>query len=67
MTSNSTCTTRFVRLPEVCRLIGLSRSQIYKMAKEATFPEPIRLSARAVAWNLSDVTRWMDDKAARSA
>lgn len=66
MTISTANTLRFVRRPEVSHLTGMSRSQIYKLAKDGTFPRPIRLAARTVAWSLSDVTRWMDDKVARS-
>lgn len=67
MTINAANTLRFLRRPEVSHLTGMSRSQIYKLAKDGSFPRPIQLSARAVAWNLSDVTRWMDDRVMRSA
>lgn len=66
MTINTTNINRFVRRPEVSHLTGLSRSQIYKLAKDGEFPLPIQLSARTVAWSLSDVTRWMDDRVART-
>ncbi|SHL89780.1 transcriptional regulator, AlpA family [Rhodanobacter sp. OK091] len=52
-------TTRFLRLPEVMCLIGLSRSQIYKMQGEGTFPRSIALSRRAVAWSDREVRQWM--------
>lgn len=66
MTINVASTLRFIRRPEVSHITGLSRSHIYKLAKDGDFPRPVRLSARSVAWSLSDVTRWMDDKVARS-
>ncbi|GAB2805137.1 helix-turn-helix transcriptional regulator [Dyella kyungheensis] len=57
---------RFIRMPELRHLIGLSRSQIYKMIKEGHFPSPIHLSEGTVAWCLPDVTDWMHAKITRA-
>lgn len=59
MTIEHALTTRLLRLPEVMHLIGLSRSQIYKMQGEGTFPLSIALSRRAVAWSDRQVREWM--------
>ena len=41
---------RILRRPEVEVRTGLSRSTIYAMMDEGTFPRPIRLGKRAVGW-----------------
>lgn len=46
---------RFLRLPEVKALTGMSRSTIYLYISEGRFPCPVRLGARMVAWPASDV------------
>jgi predicted DNA-binding transcriptional regulator AlpA len=38
---------RFIRLPEVKQLTGLSRSSLYRMCAEKKFPAPVPLSAAA--------------------
>jgi len=43
-------TTKFLKLPEVRIRTGKSRSSIYQGAKDGTFPKPIRIGPRAVAW-----------------
>ena len=43
-------TTRFLKLPEVQIRTGKSRSSIYQGTKDGTFPKPIRIGPRAVAW-----------------
>ncbi len=48
----------FLRRTEVERITGLSRSEIYRRIKDGTFPEPIQLGARAVAWSQSSIERW---------
>jgi len=48
----------FLRLPEVLKITGLSRSTLYRMVAEHTFPAPVKLSRRAVAWNQHPVRQW---------
>jgi prophage regulatory protein len=47
-----------LRVPEVVALCGLKKTSIYRGAREGTFPAPVRLSARCVAWRESDIARW---------
>lgn len=53
-----------LRLPAVMRETGLSRSSIYAAIKEGTFPAPVRIGKRAVAWRVADIVSW---QAARPA
>ena len=48
------------RRRQVEKLVQLSRSTIYANVKAGTFPAPIRIGARAVAWRLSDVEAWLE-------
>jgi prophage regulatory protein len=56
-----------IRLSAVMRLTGLSRSTIYRMIAEHTFPAPVKLAKRAVAWRQDDVRRWSDQRPSTSA
>lgn len=49
---------KFYRLREVESLISIRKSSIYAGMKAGTFPDPVRLSARAVAWSESDIATW---------
>jgi prophage regulatory protein len=49
---------QLVRLPVVLKVTGLSRSTIYRMVAEHTFPPPVQIGKRAVAWRLDGVGRW---------
>lgn len=53
---------RLVRLPEVEGMIGLQKSTIYKMIAEGSFPKPIRLGTRTVAWPETAVLQWVQDR-----
>lgn len=56
-------TTTILRLPDVKQRTGLSRSSIYAMVADKTFPEPIQLGARAVGWLDGEITDWIAQKA----
>lgn len=51
--------TRLIRLPEVKARVGLSRSSIYLRISESTFPAPVRLGEKSVAWLETDIDRWI--------
>ena len=58
--------TRVLRLPRVQARTGLSRSSIYMRAANGTFPQPVRLGARAVGWIESEVDAWIREQIAAS-
>ena len=47
-----------LRLPDVQRLTGLSRSSIYRLEALGKFPKRVRLSERAVAWREEELVNW---------
>ncbi|MBM4263547.1 MAG: AlpA family transcriptional regulator [Deltaproteobacteria bacterium] len=48
-----------LRLPEVKRSTGLSRSTIYLRVAEGKFPKPVSLGGRAVGWLEAEVQDWL--------
>ena len=48
-----------LRLPEVKKSTGLSRSSIYLRISEGTFPKPISLGGRAVGWLEAEIQDWL--------
>ena len=57
---------RFLRLPEVQRRTGLSRSTIYVRLERGLFPRPVSLGGRAVGWIESEVDEWIRQRIAES-
>ncbi|WP_027858407.1 AlpA family transcriptional regulator [Marinobacterium jannaschii] len=53
---------RLIKLNEVMNSTGLARSTIYKYISEGTFPKPVSLGERAVAWVESEISDWILDK-----
>lgn len=51
---------RLLRQREVSAVTGLSRQSIYAYMQDGTFPRPVKLSARLVAWREQDVRDWIN-------
>jgi len=47
------------RLPTVVAETGISKTEIYRKMKAGTFPTPIKLGIRAVAWSSYAVQDWV--------
>ena len=50
---------RILRRRDVERLTALSKASIYRQMREGTFPLPLKLGARAVAWRADEVHEWV--------
>ena len=48
-----------LRLKEVCRRTGKSRSDIYRCIAEGRFPAPVKLGERSSAWVEAGVSDWV--------
>jgi prophage regulatory protein len=57
---------RFLRLPAVCEMSGLSRSQIYRLQAAGQFPHGIKLGQSAIAWLEAEVAQWQAARIAAS-
>jgi len=53
---------RIMRLPAVLNETGLTRSTVYRLMAEHTFPAPVKLAKRAVGWRHEDVRRWTNER-----
>lgn len=58
--SHATLNDRMLRLPHVKEKIGRAGSTIWKDVKNGTFPPPVRLGARSVAWRESEIQACLD-------
>jgi prophage regulatory protein len=50
---------QLLRLPQVMARVGLRPTRIYELMGDGSFPKPIRLGERAVAWLESEVDAWI--------
>ena len=53
---------KLLRLPAVMELCSLGRSSVYAGVRAKTFPAPVRLSARAVAWREESISSWVSSR-----
>lgn len=55
---------RFIRIKEVIKLTGLSKSYIYQLAKTDLFPKQVSLidGGTSVAWLESEVNDWIKSR-----
>ena len=58
---------KLLRLPAVEDRTGLKKSTVYAGVAARTFPAPVRLSARAVAWREEDIDRWIAERTTAGA
>lgn len=49
---------KFLRLPAVIELVGIKRTVIYERIKAGTFPKPVQIGPRAVAWDAEELANW---------
>lgn len=50
---------RILTIRIVTDMTGVSRSQIYKMIAEGTFPKQVKLTKQRVGWKRSEVYEWI--------
>lgn len=51
--------TGYIRLPEVLRLIPVSKSTWWAGIKSGRFPKPVKLAPRISAWRIEDIRNWI--------
>ena len=55
-----------IKLPEVLAIVRLSKAKVYSDIRKGAFPKPIKIGDRAVAWVLTDVTGWLEQRIKQS-
>jgi len=56
--------TSLIRLGRVKEKVGLQTTAIYTGMGEGTFPLPVRIGSRSVAWVESEIDAWISQRAA---
>lgn len=51
-----------LRLKAVRDVTGMATSTIYDQMSKGSFPRPIKLTGKAVAWLESDIAEWMESR-----
>jgi prophage regulatory protein len=53
---------RLIRLRELLGIVGLGKSRVYELVRSNEFPEPVRLTMKAVAWRSDEIQQWIDSR-----
>lgn len=69
MSKQATCQQidRMLRRKEVEKITGRSRSSIYAGIEDGTFPKPVKIGKRAVAWPECVIREWIAEKMGAAA
>ena len=55
---------RLLTRKEITREVGISRSTIYRLLRNGSFPQPIRIGERGIRWPESQVQAWIAERKA---
>ena len=61
-----TSTSRLLRMPQVQAKVDLSKSQIYKLIEQGSFPKQIKVCQRVSAWFSGDIETWVEQRVLES-
>ncbi len=50
---------RLLRQASVLERVALSKTELYRRIEAGTFPKPMKLGIRAVAWTESSINEWI--------
>lgn len=53
---------QYIRQRELLTVVPFSPSTLWRKVKAGTFVRPVKLSARIVAWNRSEVYGWLQSR-----
>lgn len=54
--------TRLLRVNQVCKLLAISKTTIYRLIKAKKLKAPIRIADRAVAFKSKDIEEYINSK-----
>ena len=58
--------TRMLRVPEVMKLTGLSRTTLWRRVRTGTFPPPTELGENSIGWPESEIAGWLAERPHRT-
>ena len=53
---------RLIKMPELRKMVGKGRTSIYEAVNEGFFPRPVKIGSRAVAWRLTEIQKWIEER-----
>lgn len=53
---------KLLKLKDVIAITSLSKASVYRQVNAGTFPAPIRIGPRAIAWVVAEIDLWIEEK-----
>lgn len=54
--------TKLLRITNVLAVTGMSKTCVYDAMKNSSFPRPVRLGTRSVAWRDDEIQAWVESR-----
>lgn len=51
---------RIIRITEMCQLLGINRTTLYRRVKRKVFIQPIKSQNRTIGWSESSYINWLN-------
>lgn len=61
-TPNKIISTKILRPQQVCEMLNLSMSTLFRRLKEPDFPRKVRISSQAIGFIESEVIDWIESR-----
>ena len=57
---------RILKAKDVAERVSISTSQVYRLARDGRFPEPVKITEKRSGWLETEVDQWIDECIRRS-
>ncbi len=57
---------RILKAKEVAERVSISTSQVYRLARDGRFPQPVKITENRSGWLETEVDQWIDECIRRS-
>jgi len=51
-----------IRWEEVQKMVGISRTSVWRLEKDGEFPKRRHISKRAVGWSQHEIQKWLESR-----
>lgn len=51
-----------LRIPDVVRRTGISRTTIWRLERNGGFPQRLRLGPNSVGWSDEEIQKWIEER-----
>ncbi|MBN2808627.1 MAG: AlpA family phage regulatory protein [Deltaproteobacteria bacterium] len=55
-------TEQILRPKDLTLMLGISRTSLWRLDRDDSFPKRVTLGARSIGWKLSEVESWLEQK-----